>query len=387
MSLAPSLASRFILGAVPLALAAAFAPAALAEDLTVTIGHVAPLTGGQAHLGKDNELGAQMAIDDINKKGIKIGGKSVKFVLDKEDDGADAKQGTAVAQKFVDEKVAGVVGHLNSGTSIPASRIYEEAGIPEISPSATAIKYTAQGYKVTFRVVANDGQLGARLADYAVKTLKARKVVIIDDRTAYGQGLADVFDKSIKDAGGTVVMRQYTTDKVTDFNAQLTAAKGTAPDLVFYGGMDAQAGPMLKQMKQLGLKAKFMGGDGICTTGLIELAGDSMGDEQVLCAEAGGVSENLKKGMDDFRAEFKKRNGMEVQIYAPYVYDAVMTMVDAMQQANSADPKVYLPKLAAIKHQGVTGMISFDSKGDIKDGSLTLYTYKGGQRTQIAVIK
>ncbi|CAN5362408.1 branched-chain amino acid ABC transporter substrate-binding protein [soil metagenome] len=380
--------SKFVIKAVPLALVAAFAAsAAHAQDaMVVRIGHVAPLTGGQAHLGKDNELGAVMAIEDLNKKGIKIGGKPVKFELVKEDDGADAKQGTAVAQKLADEKVNGVIGHLNSGTSIPASRIYEEAGIPQISPSATAIKYTDQGYKVTFRVVANDGQLGARLADYAVKTMKDKKVVVIDDRTAYGQGLADVFAKAVKDAGATV-SRQYTSDKVTDFNAQLTSAKGSAPDLVFYGGMDAQAGPMLKQMKQLGLKAKFMGGDGICSTGLIELAGDSMADGQVICAEAGGVPGTLKKGMDDFRADFKKRTGQEVQIYAPYVYDAVMTMADAMQQAGSADPKVYLPKLAAIKHQGVTGMISFDKKGDIKDGSLTLYTYKAGARSEIAVIK
>ncbi|CAN5308245.1 branched-chain amino acid ABC transporter substrate-binding protein [soil metagenome] len=380
--------SKFVIKAVPLALVAAFAAtAAHAQDATVVrIGHVAPLTGGQAHLGKDNELGAVMAIEDLNKKGIKLGGKAVKFELVKEDDGADAKQGTAVAQKLADQKVAGVIGHLNSGTSIPASRIYEEAGIPQISPSATAIKYTDQGYKVTFRVVANDGQLGARLADYAVKTMKAKRVVVIDDRTAYGQGLADVFAKAVKDAGATV-SRQYTSDKVTDFNAQLTSAKGSAPDLVFYGGMDAQAGPMLKQMKQLGLKAKFMGGDGICSTGLIELAGDAMADGQVICAEAGGVPGELKKGMEDFRADFKKRTGQEVQIYAPYVYDAVMTMADAMQQAGSADPKVYLPKLAAIKHQGVTGMISFDKKGDIKDGSLTLYTYKGGARSEIAVIK
>jgi branched-chain amino acid transport system substrate-binding protein len=381
--------STFVIKALPFALLAAFAvPGAQAQDATVVrIGHVAPLTGGQAHLGKDNELGAELAIEDLNKKGVKIGGKAVKFELVKEDDGADPKQGSAVAQKLVDEKVNGVVGHLNSGTSIPASRIYEEAGIPEISPSATAIKYTDQGYKVTFRVVANDGQLGARLADYAVKKLGAKKIVVIDDRSAYGQGLADVFAKAVVASGGTVVMRQYTSDKVTDFNAQLTAAKGTSPDMVFYGGMDAQAGPMLKQMKQLGLSAKFMGGDGICTTGLIDLAGDSMGDSQVTCAEAGGVPDDKKKAMDDFRADFKKRTGQEIQIYAPYVYDAVMTMADAMVQAGSADPKVYLPKLKAISHQGITGLISFDAKGDIKDGALTLYTYKGGARTQIAVIK
>jgi branched-chain amino acid transport system substrate-binding protein len=371
------------------AIAYAIAGAASAQEQVVKIGHVGPISGAIAHLGKDNENGARMAIDELNAKNLTIGGKKVKFQLLSEDDGADPKQGTAVAQKLVDAKVNGVIGHLNSGTTIPASKIYHDAGIPQISPSATNPKYTQQGFKTAFRVVANDGQLGGTLGRYAVQTIKAKKVAVIDDRTAYGQGVAQEFVKGAKGkAGGAeIVAQEFTNDKATDFNAILTKIKAKNPDVVFFGGMDAVAGPMMRQMKQLGLNAKFMGGDGICTEQLPTLAGDAMADGQVVCAEAGGVEESRKKGMEEFRAEYKKKFGTDVKLYAPYVYDAVMTMADAMVKAGSAEPAKYLPVLAKIQHKGVTGNIAFDTKGDIKDGTLTLYTYKGGKREQIAVTK
>ncbi|GIZ52023.1 branched-chain amino acid ABC transporter substrate-binding protein [Noviherbaspirillum aridicola] len=374
---------------IPLAgaIAFAFAGAASAQELVVKIGHVGPISGAIAHLGKDNENGARMAIDELNAKGVTIGGKKAKFELLAEDDGADPKQGTSAAQKLVDAKVNGVIGHLNSGTTIPASKIYHDAGIPQISPSATNPKYTQQGFKSAFRVVANDGQLGGTLGRYAADQLKAKKVAVIDDRTAYGQGVAEEFVKGAKAKGVQVVAQQYTNDKATDFNAILTAIKAKQPEVVFFGGMDAVAGPMLRQMKALGINAKFMGGDGICTEALAKLAGDALGDNQVVCAEAGGVEEAQKKGMEDFRAAFKKKFNADVQIYAPYVYDAVMVMAAAMQKAGSAEPAKYLPELAKINHQGVTGKIAFDNKGDIKEGTLTLYTYKGGKREQLAVVK
>jgi len=382
---------QFTTKMIPLAgaIAFAFAGVASAQEQVVKIGHVGPISGAIAHLGKDNENGAKMAIDELNAKGVTIGGKKVKFQLLAEDDGADPKQGTAAAQKLVDAKVNGVIGHLNSGTTIPASKIYYEAGIPQISPSATNPKYTQQGFNTAFRVVANDGQLGGTLGRYAVQINKAKKVAVIDDRTAYGQGVAEEFIKGAKGkaSGVEIVAQEFTNDKATDFNAILTKIKAKNPDVVFFGGMDAVAGPMLRQMKQLGINAKFMGGDGICSEALVTLAGDGMSDGQVVCAEAGGVEETQKKGMDDFKAEFKKKFGTDVQIYAPYVYDAVMTMVDAMVKAGSAEPAKYLPVLAKIQHKGVTGNIAFDAKGDIKDGTLTLYTYKGGKRVQLAVTK
>ena len=377
---------KTVLGiAVSTAFVSLSAPAS--AQLVVKIGHVGPLTGAIAHLGKDNELGAKLAIEDLNAKGIKIGGQAVKFELIAEDDGADPKQGTAAATKLVDAKVNGVIGHLNSGTTIPASKIYHDAGIVQISPSATNPKYTMQGFKTAFRVVANDGQLGGVMGRYAVKDLKAKSIAIIDDRTAYGQGVADEFEKSVKAAGGKVVGREFTNDKATDFNAILTKLKGAKPDVVFYGGMDAVAGPMLRQMKQLGIDAKFMGGDGICSSELIKLAGDGMGDGQVICAEAGGVSPDKAAALDAWKASFKKRTGSDVQIYAPYVYDATMAMATAMQNANSADPKKYLPALAKVSYDGVTGKIAFDSKGDILNGALTFYTYKGGKREMMMVVR
>ena len=381
---------QFTTRLIPLAgaIAFAFAGIAAAQEQVVKIGHVAPISGAIAHLGKDNENGARMAIDELNAKGVTIGGKKVRFELLAEDDAADPKQGTAAAQKLVDAKVNGVIGHLNSGTTIPASKIYHDAGIPQISPSATNPKYTLQGFKTAFRVVANDGQLGGTLGRYAVQTSKAKNIAVIDDRTAYGQGVAEEFIKGAKKSGAiNIVAQEYTTDKATDFNAILTKIKGKNPDVVFFGGMDAVAGPMLRQMKQLGINAKFMGGDGICTESLATLSGDGMGDGQVVCAEAGGVEEAQKKGMEDFKAAYAKKFTTPIQIYAPYVYDAVMTMVDAMVKAGSAEPAKYLPVLAKIQHKGVTGNIAFDDKGDIKDGTLTLYTYKGGKRSLVAVMK
>ena len=370
-----------------LTLLSAISMQAMAQEQVVKIGHVGPLSGQIAHLGKDNENGARMAIDVLNAKGVTIGGKKIKFVLQAEDDGANPQQATAAAQKLADAKVSGVIGHLNSGTTIPASKIYNDAGIPQISPSATNPKYTMQGYKGAFRVVANDGQLGGALGRFTASDIKAKRIAIIDDRTAYGQGVADEFAKAAKAAGLTIVGRQYTTDKATDFNAILTAIKDKSPDLIFFGGMDAVAGPMLRQMKQLGIQAKFMGGDGICTEQLPSLAGAGMIDGQVVCAEAGGVEESQKKVVQKFRDDYKKKFGIEVKLYAPYVYDAVMVMAAAMQKANSVAPAKYLPELAKISYDGVTGKIEFDARGDIKNGLLTLYTYKGGKRSQIAVTK
>ena len=354
----------------------------------VKIGHVGPTIGGIAHLGKDNENGARMAIDELNAKGVSIGGKKVKFELLAEDDGGDPKQGTAAAQKLVDSKVVGVVGHLNSGTSIPASKIYSDAGIPQISPSATNPKFTRQGFKTTFRVVADDVHLGGTLGRYAAKELKGKSIAVIDDRTAYGQGVADEFEKGVKAAGGKTVAREFTNDKATDFTAILTNLKAKKPDIVFFGGMDAVAGPMIRQMKQLGIKAKFMGGDGICSGELPKLSGGAMDDGQVVCAEAGGVEGEQKKGMEDFKARFKTKFNADVQIYAPYVYDALNVMVAAMEKAGSSDPAKYLPVLAKTAgYKGVTGSISFDEKGDVKNGALTMFTYKGGNREQIAVVR
>ena len=353
----------------------------------VKIGHAAAVTGPVAYFGKDPENGARMAIEALNAKGAVIGGKKVRFELAAEDDGGDPKQATAVAQKLVDAKINGMVGHETSGTTIPASKIYHAAGIPQISPSSTSPVYTRQGFNTAFRVVANDVQLGQALGRYAIGSLKARRVAVVDDRTAYGQGLVTEFTRSLQKQGGSVVAREFTHDKATDFSAIITRIRATKPDLVFFGGMSATAGPMLRQMKQLGMNVRMMGGDGLCSDEIHKLSGGTMQDGQVVCAEAGGVQGEARAGMDKFRADYKKRFGIDVQINAPYAYDAVMTMAEAMVKAGSAQPAKYLPVLAKIQYKGVTGPIAFDARGDIRDGTITLYSFKGGKRSLLTVTK
>jgi branched-chain amino acid transport system substrate-binding protein len=373
---------KLSLSVVATSMTLAFAASAYAQEVVVKIGHVAPTSGAQSHYGKDNENGARLAISDLNAKKITIGGKPVKFELVAEDDGADPKQGTQAAQKLVDAKVSGVVGHLNSGTTIPASRIYHDAGIPQITPAATNPKYTQQGFKSAFRIIANDNALGSATAVYAAKILKAKKVAVIDDRTAYGQGVADIFERTAKAQGLQVVARQFTNDKATDFQAILTSIKAASPDVVFYGGMDPQAGPMLRQMKQLGINAKFMGGDGICTEELVKLGGAENVGDNVVCA-VGGSDPSRMPGGTDFLKRFRDTYKMDVQVYAPYAYDAVVALATAMQKANSTDPKKYLPELAKIDMKGVTGRVQFEADGELKNAAVTLFTYKDGKKVPV----
>jgi branched-chain amino acid transport system substrate-binding protein len=361
--------------------AKAEAPAAT----TVKIGHVAPLTGGIAHLGKDNENGARLAVDEINAAGgIDVGGAKVKLELVAEDDKADPKEGTLAAQKIVDAGVVAVVGHLNSGTSIPASKIYSDAGITQISPSATNPKYTEQGFKTTFRVVANDNQQGAVLANFAANEMKAKSIAIIDDRTAYGQGLADVVEKVAKEKGLKVVAREFTNDKATDFNAILTKVRGAKPDVVMYGGMDATAGPMAKQMKQLGIKAPLLAGDGVCSPEFIKLAGDAAGI--LKCSMAGEAVEKLAKGAD-FVAKYKAKFNQDVQVYAPYSYDAVYVIADAIKRAGKADRAAITAAMPATNYTGVTGTIAFDEKGDIKNGAISMFEVKDGKLNYLSTVR
>lgn len=353
-------------------LLAAVTLAAGAEEV-VKIGCVAPLTGPQAHLGKDIENGARLAVEEINAGHPTLGGVPVRFELLVEDDQADPKTATLVGQKLVDSGVMGVIGHLNSGASIPASRIYADAGIAQVSPASTAVAYTHQGFKTTYRVMANDAQQGKVLGEYAVKL--GKRVAVIDDRTAYGQGLIDEVVKSVQTAGGDVVGREFTTDKSTDFTAILTSLKAKRPDVLVFGGMDPQAAPMARQMKTLGIKSVFMGGDGMQSAELLKLAGSSA--EGVIASSPGLPLEKMPGGAA-FTQRFDARFG-KIQIYAPFAYDAAQALIRAMLQAGSADPERYLPELAKIRIDGVIGSIAFDENGDLKDGPVTLYRVESGQ--------
>ncbi len=358
------------------------APAPAPAGIEVKIGHVGPLTGGIAHLGKDNENGARLAVEEANAAKIKIDGKDAKFVFIAEDDQADAKVGTTVAQKLVDAKVNGVVGHLNSGVTIPASSVYNQAGIPMISGSATNPKLTEQGFKNVFRVVGRDDQQGPAIARYLAAEKKPKVVAVIDDATAYGEGIANEVEKTLKAAKINVLPREKGTDKTTDWKAVLTKLRGRKPDAVFYGGMDATGGPLLKQGRELGIKAVFAFGDGACTDKMKELAGDAA--EGLLCSQAGIPPQAAsKKFLEAYKAKFNA----DPILYSPFTYDAANLLIEAMKKANSADPAKYLPELQKISFNGSTGSISFDDKGDRKDAEITIFTMKGGKIEPLAVVK
>lgn len=369
--------SRFAFASI--AAAALGTPLAHAQDV-VKIGFASPLTGGQASYGKDNQNGAELAIRDLNAQRMQVGGKPVAFALVAEDDQADPKLGPPIAQKLVDAKVAGVVGHFNSGVTIPASRVYSEAGIPELSVS-TNVKYTQQGYKTAFRLMADDGKQGRALGEYAVRGLKFRRLAVIDDATAYGQGLADEFALAVKAAGGQVVAHEHTNDKAVDFASLLTSIKGKKPDAIFFGGYDQQAGPMARQMKTLGMPMKLMGGETMNSTKFIELAGPAA--EGNIASTPGAALES-RPGGPAFAAKYKAAFGQDVGLYAPYFYDGVMLIAAAMKAANSTDPAKYLPALAKIRYNGITANIAFDAKGDLTHGLMTIWEVKNGRWTVIS---
>ncbi|AXF23196.1 branched chain amino acid ABC transporter substrate-binding protein [Burkholderia pyrrocinia] len=348
----------------------------LASAADVTIGFAAPLTGASAHYGVDLKRGVELAIDDANAKKLVIGGQPVRFVLDAEDDQGDPRMGSQVAQKLVDSKVAGIVGHFNSGTSVPASRIYYNAGIPMVSPTATNPTLTSQGFNTVFRVTNSDAQMGQLAGHSAVGALKGKSIAVMDDRTAFGQGMADEFVKGVKAAGGNVVDREFTTDKAVDFRAQLTRIKSFNPDVVFWAGLDQQAGMVMKQMRQLGIRATMLGGGSFENDTFLKVAGESA--EGAMSWDYGVPLTKLKAGKA-FDQKMKAKYNEGVVAYSPSAYDATWVLINAMQKANSTDPKVYAPLIKSVSFEGVSGNIAFMPNGDMKDPAATFYKVIGGK--------
>ena len=367
-----------------LGVSAAAAVGVARADEMVKIGEAAPVTGPASYLGKDTENGARLAIEEINQTGLVIGGKKVTLVFDAQDDAGDPRQATQVAQKLVDDKVVAVVGHMQSGSTIPASKIYSDAGIAQVSPSATNPAYTQQGFKTAYRVVATDAQQGPTLADYAAKTLKVKTVAIVDDSTAYGQGLAVEFEKQAKANGITVLSHDASTDKAVDFRAILTKIKGEEPDAIMYGGLDGTGGPFAKQAKQLGMTMKVLAGDGLCADDLAKLAGDAA--DNVICSIAGAPLLKMSGG-PAFVERYKKRFGYAPVLNSPFAYDAVGVIIDAMKRAQSTEPAKILAAMPATDHQGVLGETQFDAKGDLKHGVISLYKYVGGKQALLGVVE
>ena len=358
-------------------------------ELVIRIGHVGPLTGPLAAQGKDSESGARLALEELNARGVTIGGRRAKFELLAEDEGAASPAGSvAAARRLVDARARGVIGHLDAQGAIAATRVYAEAGIPHLSAGVTSPAFTREGLRTTFRLVADEAQMGATLGKYAVGQFRGRSIAVFDDRSASGQALADEFEKAVRAAGGRIAGRASTTERVADLTAALSQVKARKPDVVFFGGADVVGGPLIRQMTKLGVEARVLGGPGLCTNELPTLAAAAMADGQVVCVEAGGVPSAGRKAMDIFQSTYRARHGSMPQGQAPYAYDAAYLLVAAMVGAGSSDPPRYLPFLARTEgYRGVTGTIAFDARGDLRDAPLTLHTYTGGRRETIAVVR
>ncbi|PQO89726.1 branched chain amino acid ABC transporter substrate-binding protein [Massilia phosphatilytica] len=356
--------------------------AALAQDQVVRIGVSGPLSGSNAFAGKDDENGVRLAVEELNAQKLKVGGKTLKFELLSEDDQGDPKAGVSVAQKFADAGVKFVLGPYNSGVAIPASRVYNDAGIL-MSTVGTSPKITQARYPNVFRIVASDAQVGSSMASYAAKELKIKTVGVIDDRTAFGQGIADEFAKQARASGVTVVGREFTNDKASDFAAILTAFRAKKVDAIFFGGYAPQGAPMARQMKQLGMASvRLLGGDTLCSPEMAKLGGDAVG-ENVMCAQAGATLDKQANG-PAFKARYKQRFQRDPDVYAPAFYDQTMFIAKAMQAANTTDAAAVGKQLHTMSYQGVAGTYGYDASGNLKKSAVTVLTFKGGQLAPLA---
>lgn len=362
-------------------IALAFAGPASAQEQVVKIGHSGPLSGPNAFAGKDNENGIRLAVEELNAKKMTVAGKTLKFELVSEDDQCDAKTGVSVAQKFVDDGVKFVMGPYCSGVAIPASRIYADGGAL-VSTVGTNPKVTQGGHKNLFRIIASDNQIGGAMAVYAAKVLNVKKVGVIDDRTAFGQGLAEEFTKEAKNQGLTVVAQEFTTDKAVDFSAILTNMKAKAPEAIFFGGYAPQAAPMARQLKQLGVQAKLLGGDTVCSPATGKLGGDAVND-LVFCAQGGSMLEKAETG-PAFKAKFKQRFNADADAYAASYYDQVMFIAQSMQKAGAIDPDKVGAELHKATYKGVAATYSYDDKGNMKQAPITVFTFRNAAPVPLA---
>ena len=372
-----SLTSSPVLAAIMLTLAGN----AFAQEQVIKIGQTGPLSGPNAFAGKDNENGTRLAVEELNAKKIKVAGKTLKFELVSEDDQCDPKSGVSVAQKMVDSGIKYVMGPYCSGVAIPTSRVYDDGSVL-VSTVGTNPKVTDGGYKNIFRIVAGDNQIGSGMATYAAKVLKAKTVAVIDDRTAFGQGLAAEFMKEAKNQGLTVVAQEYTTDKSTDFSAILTSIKAKKPEVIFYGGYAPQAAPMVRQMKQLAVTAKMLGGDTLCSPEMGKIGGEAINDV-VFCAQGGAMLDKSTDG-PAFKAKYKKRFNQDADVYAASFYDQAMFVAQSMSKAGSIEPEKVSMEMRKGSYKGVAANYAFDDKGNMKQAPITVFTFKNTQLAPLA---
>ncbi len=348
---------------------------ACSRNVTVKIGVVGPMTGPLAAMGQDMAKGSQVAVDEMNKDTFMIGGKRAHFELLVEDDVADVEKGKAAAKRLIDAGVVAVFGHLNSGVSIAAAPLYANAGIPQLSVS-TNPKYTRMGLKTAFRITADDIQQGNMLGRLMSEKLRAKSIYMVDDRTPFGVGLAAEVDKVFK-LKQMNVTHESVDPKGANFDALAKAIQDKNYDVVFMSGDEGFGLPLLKAMRKIGVSAKFVTADAMCDPSTLKNAAGTA-DSNFYCTVA-GVPPSWLSGGIGFLELYKAKFGAP-GAYSTLAYDGIHVLGQAMQQANSIDPAAYLPEMKKGSFDGkVQGTVEFDSKGDIKDGTVVIYQSIGGQ--------
>lgn len=339
------------------------------EDV-IKIGIAGPMTGAQAKMGTDFRNGVTIAIEEWNAKGG-ILGKKIEIVVG--DDQADPKQAVAVANKLVNEGVKGIVGHFNSSCSIPASDVYNRAGIPMITPASTNPQLTERGYRGVFRVCGRDDQQGKVAADFIMSQLKLKKVAVIHDKTTYGQGLADEFKKNLINV--EIVYYGGITQGDKDFKTVLTAIKAKNPELIYFGGIYPEAGLLIRQAREIGLNVPFMSGDGSIDPKFIEIAGKDAAEGTYLTF--GPDPKNIPTAKD-FIEKYNAKFG-EIGPYSIYAYEATNILLKAIKEAGTLDGKAIIEKLHAMEFEGSLGKIKFTEKGDVAVAPYVVWITKDGK--------
>jgi branched-chain amino acid transport system substrate-binding protein len=351
------------------------------DGKTIKIALAVPLTGDDAAHGQGMKRGYEMAIEEANASG-KL--KGLKLELAEFDDRSDPKEAVTIANQIIsDRRIVGVIGHLNSGCSIPASQVYARRDLVMITPASTNPKLTQQGLKNVFRICGTDDVQGSFCANYVFDTLKLSRATIIHDKTAYGQGLAEEFQKQYVAAGGTVTSFNGIDRGEKDYKALLTRIKTETPQIIYYGGLYAEGGLVSKQAKELGLSVPMMGGDGIFTNEYCRIAGKA--SEGDLASMVGLPPEKMPKAQDFLTRYHAKYPGKDVEPYDPLTYEATSMLVDALA-AVSLDQSKLLDYISKIQYQGILGGTSFDERGDnrnklismnrVKDGKFEFYEHK-----------
>lgn len=340
------------------------------EDV-IRVGVAGPMTGDQAKMGTDFKNGVTLAVEEWNSKGGVLGKKIITLISD---DQHDPKQAVSVANKMVNDGVSGVIGHFNSSCSIPASDVYNRAGIPMITPASTNPQLTDKGYRGVFRVCGRDDQQGKVGADFVLNKLKIKKIAIIHDKTTYGQGLADEFKKFISDKVSVVYYGGIIQgDK--DFKTVLTALKEKKPELIYFGGIYPEAGLLVKQARELGISIPFMSGDGAIDPKFVEIAGAKAAEGTYLTFSPDPKKVPTAKA---FIENYEKRFG-EIGPYSSYAYDAANILFTAMKEAGTTEGKVVIEKLHTMEFSGALGNIRFDGKGDVAVAPYVVWITKDGK--------